>query len=84
MSGIELKPELREALAEKLKNYLDEELGVELGGFDAQFLLDYFASQLGCYYYNQGLADALTAFEGKLGEVGELIYELEQLPAGDD
>lgn len=81
MTAIELKPELREALAEKLKKYLDEELGIELGGFDAQFLLDYFSEQLGCYYYNQGLADALTAFEGKLEEVGELIYELEQQPA---
>lgn len=83
MAGIELDAKLKEQLVEELKNYLDGELDIQLGGFDAQFLLDFFAARLGCHYYNQGLADALKAFEGKIAECGELIYELEKSPAAN-
>lgn len=83
MAQIELNPQTRQALTETLKQYLDTELGVQLGGFETQFLLDFFAEQIGCYYYNQGLADALTAMQGKLEECSELVYELEQAPPTD-
>lgn len=81
MSAIELDPVIKEAMVKRLQSYLAEELDIELGGFDAQFLLDFFAEQLGCQYYNQGLADALNAFQTKVEECSELVYELEQAPA---
>ena len=61
-----------------MKQYLQEELDIELGSFQLQFLLDFFAEQLGWHYYNKGLADALQAAEKKLEEVTELVYDLEQ------
>ena len=78
--SIELEEGVREELTEKLKTYFLENLDRELGGFEAQFLLDFLSEQFACYYYNQGLADALTAMEKKNEEIGELIYELEKLP----
>jgi len=41
-------------------------------------LLDFFTEQMGGYFYNQGLADALTLFENKLEDITDSIYQLEQ------
>ena len=54
-----------------------DELEIEVGGFDAEFPLDFFAEQVGCFYYNQGLADALSAIENKIQKYLDLVYELE-------
>jgi len=62
----------------KLKKYFEDELQQEIGSFDAEFLLDFFSKEVGGYYYNQGLADALKGFESKMEDVGELIYQLEK------
>jgi uncharacterized protein (DUF2164 family) len=35
---------------------------------------------MGCYYYNQGLADGLKTFENKMEDVEEGIFELEKVP----
>lgn len=80
MSQIEIAPQVKEELIAELKKYLDDELDIQLGGFDAQFLLEFFERQLGCYYYNQGLADALRTFEGKVTEFADSVYELEKQP----
>lgn len=78
MTAINLDAALKEELIAALKGYLDAELDIQLGGFDAQFLLEFFEQRLACHYYNQGLADALKAFEVKMAEFGDLVYELEQ------
>ena len=78
MSKIELDQTAKDEITKRLKDYLYEELNVEIGSFDAQYLLDFFSEQVGYQYYNQGLADALKAFEGKLEEFNELIYLLEK------
>lgn len=80
VSQIEISPQIKDELIAELKKYLDDELDIQLGGFDAQFLLEFFERQLGCYYYNQGLADALQTFEGKVAEFADSIYELEKQP----
>jgi len=78
LSKIELDQTAKDEITKRLKDYLCEELNVEIGSFDAQDLLDFFSEQVGYQYYNQGLADALKAFEGKLEEFNELIYLLEE------
>lgn len=78
MARIELQGEVKAALVQRLQRYFEEELQQEIGGFDAEFLLDFFSEQMGSYYYNQGLADALTTFESKLEEIADSIYQLEQ------
>lgn len=78
MAKITLQSEVKAALVLRLQRYFEEELQQEIGGFDAEFLLDFFSEQMGSYFYNQGLADALTTFEGKLEEIADSIYQLEQ------
>lgn len=84
MAEINLDAKLKEELVTTLKQYLTDEFDIQLGNFDAQFLLEFFEHQFACHYYNQGLADALQAFEGKVGEVADLVYELEQRPSTSD
>jgi uncharacterized protein (DUF2164 family) len=79
--SIELEAGVREEIAQKLQAYFLDNLDRELGGFEAQFLLDFFTEQIGCFYYNQGLADALSAMEQKTQEITDLIYELEKFPS---
>lgn len=78
MSTIELGQSVKTEIVKKIQHYFTEELQHEIGGFEAEFLLDFFSVQVGNYYYNQGLADALKAFENKIDEFGDLVYQLER------
>jgi len=77
LAEIKLDDSVKVEVVSKLQKYFEDELQQEIGGFDAEFLLDFFSKEVGGYYYNQGLADALKGFESKMEDVGELIYQLE-------
>lgn len=79
MSKIEIDESSKKEIVSKLQKYFREELNEELGGFDAEFLLDFFSNNVGAYYYNQGLVDALGSFQTKLEECTDIIYQLEQV-----
>lgn len=78
MAAIRFSEEQREAMQAKLRDYLEQELDLEIGSFEAEFLLDFIGKEIGAYYYNQGLHDAHTAMAAKLDELAEVIYEIEQ------
>ncbi len=78
MTSIKLEQAAKEEIVSKIQQYFIDELQQEIGGFDAQFLLDFFSKHVGGYYYNQGLADALKTFEGKVEEISDSIYQLEK------
>jgi uncharacterized protein (DUF2164 family) len=78
LAEIKLDDSIKIAVVAKLQKYFEVELQQEIGSFDAEFLLDFFSKEVGGYYYNQGLADALKSFEIKMEDVGELIYQLEK------
>ena len=73
-----LEKDDRLALARMLRGYLKDELDVEVGGLDAEFLLDVMVERLGPRFYNQGLRDAATAFTKRAEEIAETIHELEK------
>jgi len=78
MSKIELPKETREVLVQKLSRHLKSEFDVDIGGFDAAFLLDYIGETIGPYFYNQGLQDAQAIFREKVETISEAIYEIEK------
>lgn len=67
--------------AEALQRYLREELQQEIGSFEAGFLLDFVAVQIGAHFYNRGLHDARQLLAGKIDEIDDALYQLEQ-PVG--
>lgn len=78
MSEITFTREERDIIARRIQMYFQEELEQEIGQFDAGFLLDFFAEQIGPYFYNRGLYDAQAALEDRLQTIGEAIYEIEK------
>lgn len=78
MSKIEFSAQQKEQLIQKLQKYMSEELEVELGQFDADFLLDFISNEMGSVFYNQGLYDAQTVLTDKMDSLSDAIYQLEQ------
>ena len=77
-STIELYSSVKVEIVSKIQKYFTSELQHEIGGLEAEFLLDFLSAQVGNYYYNQGLVDALKAFEGKIEEFADIVYQLER------
>ncbi len=73
-----LEKDDRTALARTLRAYLKDELDVEIGGLEAEFLLDVMAERLGPRFYNQGLRDAATALAKRMDVLTEALEELER------
>lgn len=65
-------------LTRKIQMYFNDELDQEIGQFPARFLLDFFAEEIGPYYYNRALMDAQAVLESRMEGIGEAIYELEK------
>lgn len=78
MPDIQFSSDEKEIIVRKIKLYFADELKQEIGRFDAEFLLDFFAGEIGAYFYNRGLYDAQAILSGKLDELGEAIYQLER------
>jgi len=78
VSKIEVSKEEKALIVRKLQLYFNEELKQELGRFDAEFLLDFIADEIGAYFYNRGLQDAQAILSSRLEELGDAIYQLER------
>ena len=78
MSKIEFSREEKERMAQKVKLYFREELDQDIGGFDAEFLIDFFAEEMGGVFYNKGLQDAQSIIATKVEEIEDAIYEIEK------
>jgi uncharacterized protein (DUF2164 family) len=78
MSEISFTRDEREIICRKIQLYMREELDQEVGQFDAGFLLDFFAEEIGTFFYNRGLYDAQAILETRLENIAEAIYELEK------
>ena len=77
MSKTSLSREDTDRLVAKIKTYFNTELDQEIGGFEAEFLIEFFAKEIGPSFYNQGLSDAQTIFSEKADEVYYSLQELE-------
>jgi uncharacterized protein (DUF2164 family) len=78
MDKIEFTRQEKEMMAEKVKVYFRDELNQDIGGFDAEFLVDFFAREMGGFFYNRGLYDAETLITEKVSEISDLLFELEK------
>ena len=78
MSDIKFSKEEKERIVHKVKTYFNDQLDQDIGGFDAEFLIDFFAGEIGAYFYNKGLNDAQTLLNEKVEEFSYLVDELEK------
>ncbi len=75
---IEFTRQEKELMAQKVKAYFRDELNQDIGGFDAEFLVDFFAREMGGFFYNRGLYDAETLITEKVSEIADQLLELEK------
>ncbi|RKF18854.1 DUF2164 family protein [Alginatibacterium sediminis] len=68
----------KEYYREKLQNYLSQELDVEIGDFDAEFLFDFMYEQLEPQIHNQALELARLHLNQRMDSVTESLVELEK------
>ena len=78
MSDIEFSAQHKNSMVGKLQTYFEQELEQELGQFDAEFLLDFFAKEMGAYFYNQGLQDARSILAARIETIDDDIYAIEK------
>ena len=78
MAIVEFSGDEKTIIVGRIQTYFREELNQELGGFDAEFLLDFFAEEMGAYFYNRALYDAQAILERRLEDFGEAVFELEK------
>lgn len=78
MAKIEFSKPEKELITRKIQMYFREELDQELGQFDAEFLLDFFAEEVGAYFYNRGVRDAQAVIENKVADINDALYEIEK------
>ena len=62
----------------KIQKYFNSELAQDIGGFEAEFLLDFFTKEIGNFYYNRGLYDAQAVLSSKMDDLNDAIYQLEK------
>ena len=78
MNDIKFSKDETDRMVQKIKAYFNDELEQEIGGFEAEFLIDFFSNEVGPYFYNRGLFDAQTLFSEKAEELSYLVQELEK------
>ena len=74
---IRLTPDRRAALLQAIAAYFATEFDEPLSAFRAEGLLDFFVRQLGPPVYNQGVRDAASFIQAKLGDIEGDVYERE-------
>ena len=78
MTDIAFTDEEKAIIVRKIQAYFSDELKQQIDRFDAEFLLDFFAAEVGAYFYNRGLYDAQAALSAKMDDIQDAIYQLEQ------
>ena len=74
---IRLSPDRRAGLLKAIKHHFKTEFDDPLSDFRAEGLLDFFVRELGPSVYNQGVRDAATFMQEKLGDIEGDVYERE-------
>ncbi|WP_432455129.1 DUF2164 domain-containing protein [Agarivorans sp. QJM3NY_29] len=78
MSEISFSKQHKDIFVAKVQAYCEQQLNLEIGQFDAEFLLDFFSEELGAFYYNQGLQDAQTVVQSRVDSISDALYEIEK------
>lgn len=78
MDKIEFTKEEKEMMVRKVQLYFKEELDQDIGSFDSEFLIDFFAEEMGAFFYNRGLYDAEKAISEKVAEISDHLVQLEK------
>ena len=78
MDAIRFSPTEKAAIVARIQRYFADELSQPIGRFDAEFLLEFFARDIGAHFYNRGLRDAQAALAARFDAVQDAISQRER------
>ncbi len=70
-----LAKEQHAAAAAKIKAYLEETFEIDASHLQAELFVRFLSEQIGLYYYNKGVTDALSMMHDKLDDLYLLIKD---------
>lgn len=79
MALIDFSTEENDEITAALQSYFEEEIGYELGRFEAEHLVGFISNTLGKRYYNKGVLDAQALLEKRMVSITEAFVELEKM-----
>lgn len=80
MPKLDFSSEDQTAIVARVQEYFLTELELDVGRFEAEAMLEFFASEIGAHFYNRGLYDAQAVFTNQIEAINDAIYQLEQAP----
>lgn len=78
MKKLELPKQEKAEVIRAIQVYFAEEFEQEIGTLPAELLLEFFSGQVGPHHYNRGLRDAHAALLGKMDDLADALYRLEE------
>ena len=72
---IALSKEQKENAKEKLKEYIEENFELKIGNLQAEIFLDFITENIGIYYYNKSVADALSFMTERIDDMYLLMKD---------
>ena len=78
MTSIQFSKEEKQRIVARVKHYFETEMNQEIGSFEAEFLVDFFAGEIGGYFYNRGLYDAQAVVAARLADITDALAEIEK------
>jgi uncharacterized protein (DUF2164 family) len=78
MAEIKFSKEEKQVIIPQIQLYFREELRQEIGSFDAEFLLDFFAEEIGPFFYNRALYEAVNHLNANIEQITDGLYQLEK------
>lgn len=76
MKQIAFSKEEKTEIVGLIRRYFDKEMDEPIGALPAEFLLDFFAREIGPYFYRAGLKDAQAAMAKAMENFDDAVYEL--------
>lgn len=68
----------KEIVIPKIKAYMEKAFNLDLGSFEAEFLMDFFSQEIGPYFYNRGVYEAQDLIRAGLEQIDETLYNIEK------
>jgi uncharacterized protein (DUF2164 family) len=71
-----------EQIVKLIQQHFQNSLDQEIGGFDAEFLLEFFSKEIGGHFYNQALSDVHSLLQSHFEDMADTVFNLEK-PVAD-
>ena len=75
---IQFSKQQKDQLVGEIQKYFLKERNEELGNLEAENILEFFKSELGPHYFNEGVKQSRKVAEEKMAQLEEELYSLER------